>query len=101
MGRRMRAGVRDTDIVARYAGDEFVILLDQIDYRRSAERLRVQLEGKLAEPIEVRNGEQVESVAGGASIGIAVYPDDGMDVDSLINHADAEMYRHKQAERPA
>ena len=95
-GERMRAGVRESDLVARYAGDEFVVLLDQVDHRASAERIRRQLAKKIGEPIQLREGA-AGSASVGASIGVACYPDDGQDVASLIEFADADMYRLKNA----
>jgi diguanylate cyclase (GGDEF)-like protein len=102
MGERMVATVRETDLVARYAGDEFIIMLDQIDNQHSAERVREQLSRKLAEPITipVDKGAQPITVAIGASIGLACFPENAQDVDSLVKYADAEMYRYKNATRP-
>jgi diguanylate cyclase (GGDEF)-like protein len=102
MGERMVATVRETDLVARYAGDEFIIMLDQIDNQHSAERVREQLGKKLAEPIAIpgNKGAQPITVSLGASIGLACFPENAQDVDSLIKYADAEMYRYKNATRP-
>lgn len=100
VGKRMRGSVRDTDMVARYAGDEFIILLDQIDSRPSIDRLRDLLEKNVAEPIPIPSKEGESALAyTGASIGVACYPEDGQDVETLIKHADAEMYQHKNIRR--
>jgi diguanylate cyclase (GGDEF)-like protein len=100
-GERMRAAMRESDLVARYAGDEFVVLLDQIDSRKSAERIRMQLQSAITQPIQVRESDPSGVATVGASIGIACYPDEGQDVASLIEYADVDMYRQKNAGRPA
>jgi diguanylate cyclase (GGDEF)-like protein len=99
MGDRMRESIRDTDLATRYAGDEFIVMLDQIENRQSAERVRDLLSAKLKAPISAPDGSQSATIAPistSASIGIACYPADGQDVDSLIKSADADMYDHKK-----
>lgn len=102
MGERMKSTLRGSDLVARYAGDEFLILLDSVDNRANVDRIRQSLEAKLAEPITLGadvdggvGGASRPVTPGGASIGMALYPDDGQDVDSLVKRADAEMYERK------
>lgn len=99
MGERMRESIRDTDLATRYAGDEFIVMLDQIENRQSAERVRDLLSTKLKAPISAPDGSQsatISTISTSASIGIACYPTDGQDVDSLIKSADADMYNHKK-----
>jgi diguanylate cyclase (GGDEF)-like protein len=96
MGQRMRESLRETDLATRYAGDEFIVLLDQIDNRQSAERVRELLTAKLLAPISSPENSEAPSVSVSASIGIACYPGDGQDVDTLIKSADADMYRQKK-----
>lgn len=96
MGQRMRESLRETDLATRYAGDEFIVMLDQIDNRQSAERVRELLAEKLQAPIPSPSDTHSTGVSITASIGIACYPSDGQDVDSLIKSADADMYRHKK-----
>jgi diguanylate cyclase (GGDEF)-like protein len=96
MGERMRESIRDTDLATRYAGDEFIVMLDQVENRQSAERVRDLLSAKLKAPISAADGSQSPTVSASASIGIACYPADGQDVDSLIKSADADMYDHKK-----
>lgn len=95
LGARMVASLRADDLVARYAGDEFIILLDAMDKKETVERVRQKLEAKLAEPIEIVEGSVTHQVVTGAAIGVAFYPEDGLDMDTLVNHADANMYRRK------
>jgi diguanylate cyclase (GGDEF)-like protein len=95
-GERMCESVRDTDVVARFAGDEFVILLDQVDSVAAAIQVRRKMTDILAEPITLTVGEKNITLNTGASIGLALYPSDGQDADSLIKLADADMYREKK-----
>jgi diguanylate cyclase (GGDEF)-like protein len=92
---RLRNGVRANDTVARYAGDEFVILLESVDKRRDALAVREHLDAALREPIAALAGHDQGQLLAGAAFGLAIYPDDGQDVQTLIKHADEDMYRHK------
>ena len=94
---RMKTALRTDDFLARFAGDEFLVLLDEIGSRKAAEALREMLESKLKEPIALDTPNGVSTAFAGASIGMAMYPDDGRDVDTLIKKADADMYTRKHA----
>ena len=96
LGRRLSAAVRADDLVARFAGDEFLVLLDSIDRREDAERVCANLEDLLRQPLEVLTGSATLAPALGAAIGVAIYPEDGQDVDTLIRHADQHMYQRKR-----
>ena len=88
---RLRAGARDTDVVARYGGDEFVILLADLEVQSAAELAQTVVErirGVLADPLPV--GPVELSVE--ASIGVATYPHDSRDAKGLLAAADAAMY---------
>jgi diguanylate cyclase (GGDEF)-like protein len=93
LGLRLRAGVRAEDAVARYAGDEFVVVLGQVDGRADALAVRNKLEASLAQPLADADGRPVDS--SGGTIGVALFPDDGLDVDTLLKHADADMYKRR------
>lgn len=95
VGQRLRAGVRIGDIVARYAGDEFVLLLDSVENRADAEAARNHLEAAMQAPLEALAGLAPADFQIGASFGIALYPDDGQDTESLLRHADADMFSRK------
>ena len=91
---RLRSGARETDVVARYGGDEFLILLADLDVQ-DAPALTATVVGRLrsilADPVAIGPVElQVE-----ASIGIALYPFDSRDAKGLLAAADAEMYAGK------
>lgn len=95
VAQRLRNCVRETDSVARHGGDEFLITLT--DVRNSdmiVPRARLILE-QLARPFFV--GGQELSVSG--SLGIAIYPDDGKDWETLLRKADLAMYAAKEAGR--
>ena len=99
-GQRLRAGVRVGDIVARYAGDEFVLLLDSVENRADAEAARAHLEATVQQPMESLAGIAPADFVVGASFGIALYPDDGQDTESLLRHADADMFARRQMPPP-
>lgn len=91
---RLKIRVRETDIVARLGGDEFVVVLTDIDPAAVVmwtDKILVSLEKTY--PIE--NYELNVS----ASIGVAISPEDGDDINSLMMHADAAMYHAKGAGR--
>ena len=96
MGRRLGAAVRAGDLVARFAGDEFLVMLDSIERREDAERVRANIEELLRQPLELLTGSKELMPALGAAVGVAIYPDDGQDVDTLIRHADQQMYLRKR-----
>ena len=89
---RLRESVRCTDTVARIGGDEFVILLTDLDHAAMAELVAAKLVAVLAGPFLV-DGKQVQVTA---SIGIATFPDDGVSEEILMQLADEAMYRAKQ-----
>ena len=90
--RSLTTSIRDVDTVSRYGGDEFVILLTDIAHMSDAELVCEKLATAIAKPIEV--GTRTLYMT--ASIGICIYPDDGLDPDALIICADAAMYREKK-----
>jgi diguanylate cyclase (GGDEF)-like protein len=87
---RLTNAVRETDTVARVGGDEFLLLMVDVGFE-AAQRKAAQLEKGLGQVLE-RGGR---TVTVGASIGLAMYPDDGIDVNSLLSAADQAMYRSK------
>ena len=99
LGQRIRGSVRATDMVARYAGDEFLVLINEIDSRADAEQIRTMIEERLREPVPWLSAAEAALARTGASIGLAMYPTDGRDVEALIHFADQDMYRRKSAAR--
>jgi len=92
---RMRMCVRETDTIARMGGDEFVILLMDIDAAAPAGIVADKLLTQMAEVFSIEGNE----IHIGASIGITLFPDDGRDVDTLFRNADLAMYRAKSLGR--
>jgi diguanylate cyclase (GGDEF)-like protein len=91
VAKRLTSSIRDSDSVARLGGDEFVVLLDDVQGRDDCLAAAHKIEQALNEGSSFY-GLDVEIAA---SIGHALYPDDGADEDALIRAADASMYRIK------
>lgn len=95
VAQRLQRSLREDDCIARLGGDEFVVLLPQLGRPEDAAMVARKLLAALATPVDVGTVEITVS----ASIGIAVYPPDGEDVDTLLKHADTAMYGAKEAGR--
>lgn len=92
---RLVSCLRSQDTVARYGGDEFIVVLHSVTNLQSIGPVAQKLLDTLLKPYYFKNQELNIS----ASIGIAVFPDDGTDADTLITHSDAAMYTAKEAGR--
>jgi len=92
---RLGACVRETDTISRLGGDEFILLLSDLTDTDDALPVLGKIMNQLQDPFPVDNNELSTS----ASIGIAVYPADGRDFDTLRKKADMAMYRAKEAGR--
>ncbi|MCC2956587.1 diguanylate cyclase [Massilia sp. IC2-477] len=91
VARRLRAGLREADTLARVGGDEFVVLLPRCDSLADASTVAENILYQLNQPFE--DGELVLRISG--SLGIALFPDDGMDAEALLHAADLAMYDAK------
>jgi diguanylate cyclase (GGDEF)-like protein len=92
---RMKRQLRSADLLARLGGDEFAALVPAARSRAEVEEVAQRLERSMDEPFHIE--EFV--LRGSASVGIAVYPDDGVSKDTLLSFADSAMYKAKQASR--
>jgi diguanylate cyclase (GGDEF)-like protein/PAS domain S-box-containing protein len=92
---RLRGVLRDTDVLARQGGDEFLVLLSDLDDdpEHVAESVGAKLHIALQQPFSVAGSELMTA----ASVGVSLYPDDASDSEALLRHADAAMYRAKAA----
>lgn len=91
IARRLESCVRETDTVTRLGGDEFIVLLT--DTPADAVAMKVEeINAAMAEPLRAEFGG-IKTAS--CSIGVACYPADGEDADTLLSHADADMYRLK------
>ena len=91
MAKRLLAETRETDSVARWGGDEFLVVLSDIDDIGKAESKLRTLKSRLDQPYDIRG----KTVHCSASIGLAIYPSHGDDEGALLSHADADMYAAK------
>ena len=89
---RLKAAVRTTDVVARYGGDEFVVLLKDVCTASDV----ITAEEKIRSIVEAPMTLQKSSVNVGVSIGWAMFPQDGKDADTLMKVADSRMFDSKK-----
>ena len=87
------SNIRGTDTVARIGGDEFVIILPNINEAKDAVNLASNLIDKISKPINIKDNK----IKIGASIGVSIYPEHTQDVNELIKIADSMMYESKEA----
>jgi diguanylate cyclase (GGDEF)-like protein len=95
VAKRLTAVVRNSDTVCRQGGDEFVILLANIEHAKDAALSAQKILAALTRPHPINQLELHISV----SIGISIYPEDGQDADTLIKNADIAMYHAKETGR--
>ncbi len=89
---RLKECIRAADTLARFGGDEFTLMLPKLhNGREDASKLAQKITDTLKQPFNVDGHELYVS----ASIGIALFPNDGLNIDSLIKHADVAMYHVK------
>jgi diguanylate cyclase (GGDEF)-like protein len=92
---RLKQCVRETDTVTRLGGDEFTIILSQIRATRDTESVAEHVLQSMAAPFSIAGNEHFLN----ASIGIALYPEDGKSAEELLRNADTAMYRAKEGGR--
>ena len=92
MAARLLGAVRASDTVARLGGDEFVLIIESIENTHELAQIGQKLLDTLSNPILLESGLVLNT---GASVGLALYPDDGDDMDDLLHIADLAMYECK------
>jgi len=93
--RRMKLQLRSQDVLARIGGDEFIALVPILRSRSDAEEIVLRLDRCFDEPFDLEG----HRLRGSASVGLAVYPEDGDSKESLQRSADAAMYANKETKR--
>ncbi len=91
VAKRLSQAIRETDFVGRLGGDEFLIILQDVVSLKNAQHISDKLCECVAQSCQINNDE----INIHASIGIGMYPDDAVDFDALIHHADQKMYQTK------
>ncbi len=95
VGARIAAGIRAEDLACRYGGDEFIALLSNLNNGIVADRIAEKVRSDIGRCYSI-DGVEIKI---GASVGLAMYPQDGECHDALLQHADAAMIRDKAARR--
>jgi diguanylate cyclase (GGDEF)-like protein len=101
ISQRLAANLRTEDLAARYGGDEFIVMLNEVSSLKDASNARDNLEKILADPLQTLTDIDPDAarLSTGAAIGLALCPEDGNDMDTLLKHADQNMYQRKQRYR--
>ena len=87
---------RDIDVLGRIGGDEFVVIIDPLDGNALPESLAERIHNCVAQPVELPGGGTYRVAV---SVGVAVYPDNGINATALLTAADAAMYADKLTHR--
>ncbi|MDH5509431.1 MAG: EAL domain-containing protein [Nitrospinota bacterium] len=95
VGMRLTACVRDTDTVSRYAGDEFVIIIENVKGEKDVASVAAKIIDSIADPYSYQ-GKNIHSTV---SVGIAMYPADGKTEEELVRNADLAMYHVKDGSK--
>ena len=91
VAKRLKISVRQVDTIARFGGDEFTIVLLEINDAQDAKKVARKILKVISRPYKIDDHELFVT----ASIGISIYPGDGADIENLIRKADIAMYRAK------
>lgn len=89
---RLRACLREGDTISRVGGDEFVVVLENINHGDTVQGVIDKIRSAFAQPFVV----EADRIRVGVSAGVAVYPDDGVEADDLLRRADSAMYADKR-----
>ena len=94
VGNRINSNIRDADIAIRLGGDEFLIVIEQLDTSKALLEIAKRIKDEITKPMSFDG----LSFSVGVSIGIACFPTDGKTIDELITFADNAMYEAKQSD---
>lgn len=92
---RLKECVREEDLVGRFGGDEFLVLVRGIESRREASETAEKIQSALMKPFVVEGRQMILA----ASVGICVFPEDSVELEEILQYADAAMYDAKRAGR--
>jgi diguanylate cyclase (GGDEF)-like protein len=92
---RIRHCIREGDTLARFGGDEFTLIVPKIDSVEDAAKIAQKILETVKIPMTIQDRELVAT----ASIGMSIYPNDGLDAETLVRNADTAMYRSKDSGR--
>lgn len=93
VAQRLKNTLRESDLISRWGGDEFVVIFENLDYTDDAGVAASKIIESLKRPLQVEQHSLITT----ASIGIALYPQNGEDSATLIKHADSAMYFAKES----
>jgi diguanylate cyclase (GGDEF)-like protein len=99
IGKRLRQTVRDTDMVARWASDEFVVMLDGVATEDDAHRVRDQIERVLRDPVELGLGHEAAEIDGTAGLAVINLNTESSEPDALMRSAQADLVERKPPQR--
>lgn len=91
---RLKSLVREIDTVSRFGGDEFAILVSEVVTQKDVTTLAEKIQAALRQPFVLES--HTVNISG--SLGIAIYPDDGFDMETILNNADTAMYQAKHGD---
>lgn len=92
LGERLKRALRESDTLSRFGGDEFMVLLPDVDTDEAANKISEKVLSAIKEPFII-DGQEIFITA---SIGISMYPRDGEDAETLIKNSDVAMYHTKE-----
>ena len=95
VSQRLRSVLREVDVVCRQSGDEFLLMVRDIDHWERLGEVAERLLQAVETPVRLPDAPGNPSAQVSASVGIAVYPDDAEDFETLVKHADIAMYQAK------
>ena len=93
---RLEGRIRKADTIARTGGDEFTVLISDLNHAVGADALAEILQEEMKQPVTIITAAGEKQVVIGGSVGLAVYPDHALSADELCNIADAAMYESKR-----